>query len=395
LFSRDFVFASLAYFFVYLSISMFYLFPLFLDRFHPSKSRVGLIMGIHSLTAIAIRPLFGRALDRQGGRKLALAGLLLMIAAMPGFYLIQSAGILALLTRALNGMGWGVATTAMLAICSDLAPPERMAQSLGIIGAAGIVPGAIGPALAEEVLRRYTFDAVFHTSLIMLAAAFVCIAAVKAVPRLEAAPKVPPASGLAGRPFMILLIIASMPIVHGAVRGTVLNFIALFAASAGFGRVGPFFVAFSAAAIITRLGLGSISDQYGRKRVIIPTAFLMGLNLLWIAGVHSYWAFVMCGFVAGLGQGFIFPALSTYVIDFIGRENKGLALGLYLSLFDVGMGLGSPLFGWISDVAGYRKMYVVAACLIIVLTVVFKIKAPANPESMLPSAGTIKISAAQ
>ena len=103
----------------------------------------------------------------------------------------------------------------------------------------------------------------------------------------------------------------------------------------------------------------------------------------------------MCGFVAGLGQGFIFPALSTYVIDFMGRENKGLALGLYLSLFDVGMGLGSPLFGWISDVAGYRQMYVVAACLIIVLTVVFKIKAPANPESILPAADSMKIFAAQ
>jgi MFS family permease len=374
---------------------MFYLFPLFLDRFHPSKSRVGLIMGIQSLTAIAIRPLFGRVLDRQGGRKVALAGLLLMIAVMPGFYLIHSAGILALGARALNGIGWGVATTAMLAICSDLAPPERMAQSLGIIGAAGIVPGAIGPALAEEVLRRHTFNAVFHTSLIMLVAAFVCIAAVKAVPRLEAAPTVARGSGLTGHPLTILLIIASMPIVHGAVRGSVLNFIALFAASAGFGRVGPFFVAFSAAAIITRLGLGGISDQYGRKRVIVPTALLMGLNLLWIAGVHSYWAFVLCGFVAGLGQGFIFPALSTYVIDFIGRENKGLALGLYLSLFDVGMGLGSPLFGWISDLAGYRKMYVVAACLIIVLTVVFKIKAPSNPEFRLPAADSLKIPLAQ
>jgi MFS family permease len=54
-------------------------------------------------------------------------------------------------------------------------------------------------------------------------------------------------------------------------------------------------------------------------------------------------------------------------------------LGLYLSLFDVGMGLGSPLFGWISDVAGYRQMYFVAGCLILILTVIFTIKAPVIP----------------
>ncbi len=381
LLSKDFVLASLGYFFVYLSVSMFYLFPLFLDSFHPSKSLVGLIMGIHSVTAIIVRPLFGRVLDERGGRRVAMAGLLLMMAAMPGFYLVTSAGMLALLLRALNGIGWGIATTAILAMCSDLAPPERMAHSLGIIGAAGIVSQAIGPTLAEEILRRYSFVAVFNVSLAMLVAALLCMAAAKETSSGKIQARNEQAGSVAAYPFLILLIIAAMPIVHGAVRGTVLNFIALFGASAGFNRVGPFFVAFSTAAIVTRLGIGDLSDRYGRKRIIFPAAFLIGLNLFWIAGIHSYWAFIVSGFVAGFGQGLIFPALSTYVIDFLGRENKGLALGLYLSLFDVGMGLGSPLFGWISDMAGYRPMYAVAGCLILMLTIVFSIKAPAIPPS--------------
>ncbi len=376
---RGFVFASVAYFFVYLSVSAFYLFPLFLDHFHPSKSRVGLIMGIHSVTAIMVRPLFGRVLDKRGGRTVAIAGLLLMTISMPGFYLVQSAGILALLLRALNGIGWGISTTAILAICSDLAPADRMAKSLGIIGAAGIVSQAIGPTLAEEILHFYSFNAVFNLSLAMLVAALICMAPIKEMPSGKKETGLEHAAGIAKYSSLILIIIAAMPMAHGAVRGTVLNFIALFGASAGFGRVGPFFMAFSAAAIITRLGIGDLSDKYGRKRVIFPAALLIGLNMFWIAGVRSYWAFVMTGFVAGFGQGLIFPALSTYVIDFLGRENKGLALGLYLSLFDVGMGLGSPLFGWVLDISGYRSMYVVAGCLILVLTIIFTIKAPVIP----------------
>jgi MFS family permease len=376
LLSKGFVIASSGYFFIYLSVSMFYLFPLFLDHFHPTKSRVGLIMGIHSVTAILVRPLFGRILDKEGGRKVTLIGLLIMIATMPGFYLIGSAGWLALALRAVNGIGWGIATTAMLAMCSDLAPADRMAQSLGIIGVAGIVSQAFGPTLAEEILRHYTFNAVFTVSLIMLGASFLSIAIIKET-RMKVVPdhamRVP---GLSAYPFLILLLIAAMPITHGAVRGTVLNFIALYGASAGFSRVGPFFLAFSAAAIITRLGLGDISDRYGRKRIILPAALLVGINLLWIGRVHTYGEFITSGFVAGLGQGLIFPALSTYIIDFLGHENKGLAIGLYLSLFDIGMGLGSPLFGWISDVAGYRQMYTVAGCLILILTIIFSLKAP-------------------
>jgi MFS family permease len=368
-----------AYFFVFLSASIFYLFPLFLDQFHPSRVLVGLIMGVHSVTAIMVRPLFGRLLDKGGGRKVAIGGLLIMIAGMPGFYLIDSAGMLAISLRALNGIGWGVSTTALLAICSDLSPADRMAHSLGIIGVAGIISSAIGPMLAEEVLHRSSFYAVFSMSLIALVAAVIFVFAIKAVPLSQAPPKIKQTGHIAAYPMLIILVIAAMPIVHGAVRGTVLNFIALFGAGMGFSRVGPFFLAFSTAAVITRLGIGDISDRYGRKRVIIPSAFLISLNLLWIAGIHSYWAFVLSGFAAGLGQGLIFPALSTYVIDFLGRENKGLALGLYLSLFDVGMGLGSPLFGWISDAAGYRTMYVVAGCLSVALTVIFSIKAPVLP----------------
>jgi MFS family permease len=376
LLGKDFVFASLGYFFVFFSISAFYLFPLFLDRFHPSKSRVGLIMGIHSVTAIMVRPLFGRILDKRGGRSGAIIGLLIMIAVMPGFYFVQSAGLLAFLLRALNGIGWGMATTAILAICSDFAPQDRMAHFLGVIGAAGIVSQAIGPTVAEEIFHRYDFTAVFHLSLMMLVAALLCVVVIKEAPLVGVRTKIQ-LKGIAAYPFLILLVIAAMPIAHGAVRGTVLNFIALFGASMGFGRIGPFFLAFSAAAVVTRLGLGDLSDRYGRKRVILPAALLIGLNLFWIAGAHSYWGFVMSGFVAGFGQGLIFPALSTYVIDFMGRGNKGLALGLYLSLFDVGMGIGSPLFGWISDMAGgYRLMYAVAGCLILVLTAVFSIKAP-------------------
>ena len=174
-----------------------------------------------------------------------------------------------------------------------------------------------------------------------------------------------------------------MPVIHGAVRGSVVNFIVLFGSSAGFERVAPFFIAFSAAAVLTRFVLGDISDRYGRKRVILPSALLISMNLFWIAGLDSYSSFVLSGFVAGLGQGLIFPALSTYLIDFLGRANKSLALSLYMSLFDAGMGLGSPVFGRISDLSGYRPMYVVAGLLMLVYTLIFSLKSPSSsPDSL-------------
>ncbi|HSW40043.1 MAG TPA: MFS transporter, partial [Acidobacteriota bacterium] len=137
--SRDFIVTSLGYFFLFLSSSVFYLYPLFLDGFNASKSSVGLIMGIHSVTAILIRPFSGRFMDEKGARPSAILGISIMILSIPGFYLVRSAGLAAVALRALNGAGWGLASTAMMKIGADSAPSERMAHSLGILGAAGIV----------------------------------------------------------------------------------------------------------------------------------------------------------------------------------------------------------------------------------------------------------------
>jgi MFS family permease len=86
--------------------------------------------------------------------------------------------------------------------------------------------------------------------------------------------------------------------------------------------------------------------------------------------------FIIAGIIGGFGQGLIFPALTTYIIDILGRENKGLAISLYLAFFDIGMGFGSVFFGWISDLYGYRQMYLFAGIIIFLAALIFTWKAP-------------------
>jgi MFS family permease len=155
-------------------------------------------------------------------------------------------------------------------------------------------------------------------------------------------------------------------------------FIVLFGKSISVSRVGPFFLAFSIASIATRFGTGDLSDRFGRKKVIFPSVLIIGFNLFLISRVTGLWTFILVGFIGGLGQGLIFPALSTYVIDILGKENKGLALSLYLSLFDMGMGVGSPIFGKVSDLYGFRTMYCVAGAVMLILGTIFTLKAPST-----------------
>lgn len=391
--NRDFLVALTGYFFLFMSVTLFFLLPLFLQQFEPSKSRVGLIMGVHSVMAILIRPLFGRRIDIQGGRRISLAGIAFLIITVPLFHLVQDAGWLPILLRACTGFGWGIAMTAAISICSDLAPVERLARSMGIIGIAGLVASAAGPLAAEEIIARFGFGGLFNASFLFLAASFLCILAARDGIRRENDRRPSDFRGLKGIGPIVLIVVAAMPVFHGAVRGAMINFIALFGRSVGVDRIGLFFLLFSAAAILTRFGLSDLSDRFGRKRVIFPAAVIIALNLVFLSQVRGPAAFAAAGFIGGLGQGLIFPALSTYIIDFLGRQNKGLAISLYLSFFDVGMGLGSPFFGWISDISGYRTMYLAAAGLLLLATGVFMRKAPATEGPENPRGGSMPPSA--
>jgi len=378
--NRHFIIALFGYFFLFMSITLFFLFPLFLNQFNPTQSRIGLIMGIHSLMAIFVRPLIGRMVDIRGRRLISLFGIGFLILLLPFFHFINDAGYLPIVLRALMGIGWGVSMTATMTICSDLAPVERLAHSMGIIGMAGILSSALGPLLAEEVIRRFGFGALFNTSLALLVASFLCILSTKEVARPNNSKPFHKPKSLRNVSILIIVLLSLLPIFHGAVRGAVIYFIALFGKSIPFERVGPFFVAFSVAAILTRLGIGDVSDRYGRKRVIFPAAFIISFNLVLISQLKYFWMLVLTGFIGGLGQGLIFPALSAYIIDILGQENRGLAISLYLTFFDIGMGTGSTFFGWISDLYGYRNMYLFAGIMFFLVSLTFAWKAP-SPKS--------------
>jgi len=379
--NRHFIVALIGYFFLFMSVTLFFLFPLFLKQFSPSRSQIGLIMGIHSIMAIFIRPFFGRLIDIKGRRKISLFGIALLILILPCFHLINNAGVLPVVLRALTGIGWGISMTATLTICSDLAPVERLAHSMGIIGVAGLLSSALGPLLAEEVIDLFGFGALFNTSLAFLVGSFLCISLTKEVVNPNHSRHFHKPRALLNVSFFSILVIAALPIVHGSVRGAVVYFIAIFGKSIPLERIGPFFVFFSGAAILSRLWIGDLSDRYGRKQVILPAVCIISFNLFLISQIQSLWMLILAGFIGGFGQGLIFPALSTYIIDILGRENKGLAISLYLTFFDIGMGFGSVFFGWISDLYGYREMYIFAGMLFLAVASVFMWKAPQQKKN--------------
>ena len=336
-------------------------------------------MGIHSLTAVMIRPFFGRLIDRRGGKEISLLGLVILILTMPFFHLIKNAGIFPVSLRALTGVGWGISMTATITMCTDLTPAQSLARSIGIVGVAGLIANAVGPTIGEEIINHFGFSGLFNSCLIFLIISFALVIWTREMPVEDRAAE--SGSGKSKKTWnsisiILMIIIGSMPVLHGSVRGAILYFMPLLIKSLNLGRVGPFFVIFSLAAILSRFRLGGLSDYYGRKKIVFLSALIISFNLFLISRINGQLLLLSTGFIGGFGQGLIYPALSTYLVDFMGRENKGLAISLYNSLFDAGMGVGSVIYGWISESIGLKLMYLVAGIFLLLANIIFNFKAP-------------------
>ena len=57
----------------------------------------------------------------------------------------------------------------------------------------------------------------------------------------------------------------------------------------------------------------------------------------------------------------LFPSLALMVVNEVGEERRGAALGAFTAFFDIGVGLGGPLAGATASLAGYPAVFYLAA----------------------------------
>jgi MFS family permease len=137
--------------------------------------------------------------------------------------------------------------------------------------------------------------------------------------------------------------------------------------------VGAFFAAYSGAALALRLLFAWLPDRVGAKRVLFPSLASLALGFLMLAGAVDARDVVLAGLLCGSGHGYAFPILFSLVVTRASDADRGSATAIFTALFDLGLVIGGPVFGWISSSAGYGPMYTTAAGVIVVGTAFFAV----------------------
>ena len=71
--------------------------------------------------------------------------------------------------------------------------------------------------------------------------------------------------------------------------------------------------------------------------------------------------FLVCGFLYGIGFGAVQPTLLALALQGVEPQRRGAINGTIFTFFDLGIGLGSVVLGFLAKAMGYSLMYSLAS----------------------------------
>jgi len=364
-----FVLASIAHLLHGLSFFLHLHLPGFLTKLGADETEIGVIFGATALTAILARPWIGRTMDLSGRQIIIRTGGVLTTVVCVLYLFVDRLGPLAYLARVGHGLGEAMLFSAFFAYASDIVPESRRIQGIALFGVSGLLPISLGGLLGDFILEVADYSTLFATSAVCSLLAFLMSLLLKDV--AKPSDQEPPRGLWAAVRQRDLLPLWFTGTVFATAITATMTFMKTFVLERGVGSVGMFFAAYTFAAIALRVLWGSLPERVGPKRVLIPAMGVTAIGFVVLAGAESATSIVVAGVLCGVGHGYTFPILLGLVVTRARRSERGAALAVFTALFDLGILVGSPLFGMLIEAAGYGAMFTSAAILVACGALVF------------------------
>lgn len=307
----------------------------------------GLIVSLFTLTALFSRPFSGKLADRLGRVPVMVFGsVVCFLCSLVYPVLTTVSGFL--LLRLVHGFSTGFTPTGQTAYVSDIVPAERRGEAMGLIGTAGTLGTAGGPALGGTITNHFSLDVVFYCSSALGLISILILAGVRETlkdkHRLHPAVlKVDWADWFEPRVLMPCLVM----VLCGYAYGAMFTIMPDLGASMGMKNKGLLFTYLTCAALVVRLLGGKASDRWGRRPVLLVSTCVIAAAMLVIALADSRLMLVAGVVLYGLGQGATSPTLLAWATDLSPEHHKGRGIASLYMFMELGIGIGAFASGLI------------------------------------------------
>ncbi len=340
------------------------LLPLYLDeQFHADKDIIGIVLSGYVIATLLIRPFSGFIVDTFNRKKVLMLCFFAFFICFAGYI---GAGTLLMfaIVRTMHGIPFGATTVANSTVAIDVLPSSRRNEGIGFYGLSNNLAMAIAPSAGIYIYSATSnFGLLFWIALILALAGFFCSTTVQ-LPKRATVPGKPKLSldhFFLGKAWLMAINICFF----GLCWGVMSNYVAIYGKEQlGItDGTGLFFMILSTGLVIARL--------FGRKRLRagkITQSCAIGVCLsligyvLFASGLGA-WSYYLSALFVGLGNGQMYPAFLNMFISVARHDQRGTANSSILISWDLGMGLGILLGGFVVEYLNYQAAFWVAAAM--------------------------------
>jgi predicted MFS family arabinose efflux permease len=329
--------------------------PRYLEGVGLQDWQIGFVLGAFGVAALIGRPLSGVAADRYGARAIMLVGAASL--ACGALLTSQTANFAALASlRVLQAIGYIAFTTAGTALVVLLVSSGERAGRLAAFGTAANVAISLAPAAVTALLVFATVEAG-----LLVTAACACLAGLLALFLPSVATPGTAATRLAlvppRRVWAPMLITGLL----GAAFAAFFQFAPILADRRGV-SAGLLYTLYGAVIIATRLVGTRLLDRVSVRLAVGVAAILLALAYATIAGTQALAGLIVGIGLVAVGSGLFHPALLAHHAALLPGA-PGRASAAFYVAFDLGIGVGSWVFGIVLQLAGVAGLYWFAAIL--------------------------------
>lgn len=369
LWTKDFINISLSNFFLFLTFYILLVtLPIYaLQEFDSNASQAGLMTTVFLLSAIISRPLAGQWLERGSNKKVLVTALIIFAAASLLYFFPNTvAGFL--IIRLLHGVGFGMATTAVGAIVADLIPSSRRGEGMGYFVMSSNMAMVLGPFVGLTAIQQWGANTLFILSVIVAIGALITGLTVKlSKPEETKKQVILPAFSLKNFIEPSAVSIAIVGSFLAIVYSALLSFVSVYANEIHVSEVSSlFFVVYAIILLISRPFTGKWLDQYGPNVIVLPSIILFAIGMFVLSQSGGAVTFLVSAGMIGLGWGTLFPTFQTIAIQNAAPRKRGLATATFLSIYDIGIAIGSFLVGLIAAKMDFSSLYFLSSFYILI-----------------------------
>lgn len=361
--------------------------PLFLVNALGSSATIsGMLAGLYTIVACIARPICGVWVDRIGRKPFIVAGMLLFGVSCVCFGM-AGAAVLLVLFRLLQGVGFGMSSTASSTAASDNIPPSRLGEGLGYIGMCNSFPMLIGPSIALFLIGTDAYARPFFWAgvLCLMGAGLSLLTRENAqlldTVRAAAEQKKFKLSALYERS---ALPPASIQLFLALAAACMMVYGSLFAQFKGYDNISLFYVVSALGMIVIRMLISRLVDRVNGYWFVITACFMWAAACVLMLVIDTPAMFLIAGAVYGMGLGVAQTMLNTIALRGVPADRRGAANATFMFCFDGGIGFGALLWGLLIDLAGGNYDAMIAAgiamlCIGGTLGVVFMLRGGGKP----------------